>query len=61
MAKRLGTVLVFKTGVARARAEKLLAELAATGVLEGSHRVDGATHRIEEFDDEYGGPVWYIP
>lgn len=71
--KRLGTVLRFKPGVTRAEADKALVGL--TDLLEPcwlAERFEGggydyektrydAPYRLEEYDDKWGGPVWYIP
>jgi hypothetical protein len=79
MAKRLGTVLVFKEGVSKEEAAQHLARIAEVLDLPksvtdyvpigppGGRRVKGVQRAfkvpdiINEFDDEYGGPVWYIP
>lgn len=66
MAKRLGTVLVFKPGVNAAKAAAALRKLddvLADDYFLGGHggRSDPATFKLNEFDDERGGPVWYVP
>ncbi len=75
--KRLGTVLVFKPGVSKVEAAKALASLKRVlEVPEKSHDYVGPVGRglasykerpfvfndlVHEYDDEWGGPVWYIP
>ena len=49
---RSGTVLVFKEGVTEEQARKALEKLKA---------LLDYTPRINTFDPEWGGPVWYIP
>ena len=76
MAKRFGSVIVFKKGVTKAQAAKALATLAAVvdfpeKVYEyprvGPRQVKQVEvpftheHAVHDFDDEHGGPVWYIP
>ena len=82
MAKRFGTVLVFKKGVSKQQAAQALAQLAAvvdfptkafdyvpipgrdprgarqTKMVERAFKHEDA---VREYDDECGGPVWYIP
>ncbi len=68
--KRIGTVLVFKKGATKEEVTNAL--LMIESVLDqdtlGSKSDDGPAElkvrikdRIHEFDDGYGGPVWYIP
>lgn len=78
--KRLGAVLVFRTGVDREKAAKALEamkdllELPDTAhepvyfTQNGQKRVrynpvphDIKKHLLQEFDDRFGSPVWYIP
>lgn len=56
--KRLGTVSVFKPEVTRAEAEAAMAKLRA--LLDPGYFLRPKPP-IHEFDDEDGGPVWYIP
>jgi hypothetical protein len=75
--KRIGTVLVFREGVSPEEAAKALEKIREILDLpEKTSRMvvnpDGRTchfveipfemvHKVEEYDDECGGPVWYIP
>lgn len=63
--KRLGTVLVFKEGTTKAEAQKALRKLEEMGLIEITHFEFAGRKQtspsINEFDDEWGGPVWYIP
>jgi hypothetical protein len=74
--KRIGTVLVFKKDVSPEEAAKALEQIREVLDLpEKSFKMEilpgkrCRTHevpftmpdKIEEYDDEYGGPVWYIP
>lgn len=52
--KRFGTVVTFKPGVTKEEAVNAIKKLAEAGVV-----VEWPT--VREFDDKYGGPVWYIP
>lgn len=52
MVKHQGAVIVFKQGVTHAQALEALAKIAS--------RLERMPVP-EEFDDEYGGPVFYIP
>jgi len=47
-----GTVLVFKPGVTQAQAEAALAKLLP---------LLSSPPRVNMFDPEWGGPVWYVP
>jgi hypothetical protein len=58
--KRLGVVLVFKEGLDRAKAEGLIQKLVTEGYLDTSYYVEQKP-TVNEFNPEYGGPVWYIP
>lgn len=60
MKKRLGAVIIFREGVTREKAEAMLRGMEDAEVVEGSHWVGGKTP-VEEFNPEWGGPVWYIP
>ncbi len=59
----IGTVLVFKPEVSKEEATKALEGLA--DFLQPNwiddKGVSNQPFRLEEFDDEYGGPVWYLP
>jgi len=64
--KRHGTVLVFKKTATKKDIDAALKSISY--VLEENYHLtkskSGYTHipfRIEEFDDEIGGPVWYLP
>lgn len=50
--QQFGTVLTFKLGVTKAQAEQAIRELES--ILETPARVQG-------FNPEHGGPVWYCP
>lgn len=56
--EQAGTVLVFKPGVTQEQAEKRLKAL--SDILDGDYYV-GSKPRVETFNPEWGGPVWYIP
>ena len=49
---RLGTVIVFKKGMSLKDATKALKAL---------ETVVDHVPQVRKFNDEYGGPVWYIP
>jgi hypothetical protein len=57
MAKRLGVVLVFRKDVTAEEAQRLIQELCDSAVVDRK----AANTQVREYDDEYGGPVWYIP
>lgn len=58
--KRYGTVFSFKKGVTAKQAAEALAKIADVIDLDGY--VDPKIEaRVKEYDDRYGGPVWYIP
>jgi hypothetical protein len=66
MATRLGAVLVFREGVSKADAEAALACIQK--FLEPSYSfqpssgyVQTPVPAVREYDDDIGGPVWYIP
>lgn len=79
MAKRIGSVIVFKKGVSKEQAAKALALLSEVAEFpkttakptyftkNGQKMVKyddvpfEHSHAVNEYDDEYGGPVWYIP
>jgi hypothetical protein len=58
--KRYGTVLVFKKGITAKQAADALAKIKDVIDLDGYVR-KGIEDRVQEYDDRYGGPVWYIP
>jgi Asp-tRNA(Asn)/Glu-tRNA(Gln) amidotransferase C subunit len=47
-----GTVLIFKEGVSKEEAQKRL---------EALRDILDYLPRVNEFNPEWGGPVWYIP
>ena len=65
--KRLGSVLVFKRGVSKKQAEVALRKI--QDVLQEKSHIKYDEHDrpvrcsfvVNEFDERYGGPVWYIP
>lgn len=57
--KRLGSVVVFKKGITKAQAEAALKSLAT--VLDENYQYPKGLPRVHEYDDAYGGPVFYIP
>ena len=74
--KRIGTILVFKKEVTAEQAAAALEKIAEVLDLpeETNKLVElpgkmctyetipfEMVHKINVFDDEYGGPVWYIP
>lgn len=69
MAKRIGTVIKFHSGVTRDEAIaalksiKHLLDVPATvyDYKTKTNRQLLGKDMIHEYDDEYGGPVWYIP
>jgi len=50
---RVGAVINFKPGVTAEMAQKVLEGLAMAGYIESTE--------ANEYDDYFGGPVWYIP
>ena len=67
MAKRFGAVIVFKPNVPKDLAAQKLRELRGLIELGGSftggkwvEHTDPAK-LLNTFNDEHGGPVWYIP
>jgi hypothetical protein len=50
---RVGAVITFKPHVTAEQAQKVLEAMNIAGYIE--------TSTANEFDDYYGGPVWYIP
>lgn len=69
MAKRFGAVLQFKEGVERAEAVRALRQLKDLLDLPdtvfdyetGKSRPITGKDIVREYDDNMGGPVWYIP
>ena len=73
--ERLGAVLTFKSHVSKEEAVKALEKIAdLIDLPDKSYEIiekDGRNsyeacpfkieHKVNKFDDEYGGPVWYIP
>lgn len=67
--KRIGMVLVFNEDVSKEQAAAALAKIA--DVLDGAAWYPAAKSnppsakdilpRINEFNDDHGGPVWYCP
>ena len=58
--QRFGTVLTFKEGVTREEAVEALEKI--KDILSLSEYVEPTLDaRVREFDDQYGGPVWYLP
>lgn len=68
--KRFGAVIVFRRHVSEAEAAQALHQL--TTLIEtgpgtpvpgspGNFNPPSGSDRLEEFDDRYGGPVWYVP
>lgn len=55
---RLGVVIVFKPGTTHDEATFALAQL--DDLLDKDYYVGGRP-TIHEFDEQYGGPVWYVP
>lgn len=50
---RVGAVINFKPHVTPMQAQKVLEGLAMAGYIQPTY--------AHEYDDYYGGPVWYIP
>lgn len=55
---RLGAVIIFQQSITQEQAEAALQNLEDAGIIETAFR---GYSRVNEFDPEYGGPVWYIP
>lgn len=51
--KRVGAVIVFKDGVTKEEADRLLATITEPAQFFSTY--------TEEFDDDLGSPVFYIP
>ena len=76
MAQRFGAVLKFKAGVERSEAIEALRKLKhlldvpetvhdykrnSDGSLRPVERPFTGKDLVQDYDDSYGGPVWYIP
>ncbi len=62
--QRFGTVLTFKEGVTREEAVEALRKIEDVLKLSDFWKdrgEDPLERNIHDFDDKYGGPVWYIP
>jgi len=66
--KRYGAVIVFREWVTEAQAAQVLKDMAVLGCLieDPSRPPDPSwdfpgSSGVNEFDDDVGGPVWYIP
>jgi len=59
--KRLGTVLVFMEGVSRKEAVEALRKIESLLEHSPNHPMLDIPSKVREFDDNVGGPVWYIP
>ena len=69
--KRFGSVLVFKAGITKAQATAALKKIEALLDLPSQSYVIRdhkyvvvpftLDRNVNEFDDECGGPVWYVP
>jgi len=53
-----GTVLVFKEGVSKEKIRERLKAL--NDILDLKYYLDGKIH-LNEFNPNWGGPVWYVP
>jgi hypothetical protein len=56
--RRHGAVLVFKKGTSKKQAEAALRRV--KDVIDPNYYADPA-RLVNEFEDDHGGPVWYIP
>lgn len=54
---RFGAVVVFKPGTTREEAERVLAALP----YDPTYVFPQGPPKVQTFDPEIGGPVWYIP
>ena len=69
--KRYGAVVTFPPGMSKEEAGFALAGMALQGHIENPARpavkdhkgkeVYPASNGVEEYDDDVGGPAWYIP
>lgn len=71
MSTRLGAVITFPPGMTKEQAAHALARFVKAGLIEDPSRpafknskgveIFPAHSGVESYDDEMGGPVWYIP
>ncbi len=64
MADRIGAVIVFKKDITPARAVHALnaiKEFIDVDHMIGENDYEKTLRSINKFDDELGGPVWYLP
>lgn len=75
--RRHGTVLVFREGASEQEIRNAMALLVKTGILDEDYHLEypksanggedysrrsyPVPYRLETFDEEVGGPVWYVP
>jgi hypothetical protein len=59
--KRHGTVVVFKKGTTRKQAAKALEQIREVLDIGYHFGVRHIGDLVRDFDDDVGGPVWYIP
>lgn len=69
--KRYGAVVIFPPGMSKEEAGFVLAGMVVMGHIENPARpaiknqagkeVYPAHNGVDEYDDEFGGPVWYVP
>lgn len=60
--QRVGSVIVFKEGVNRQEAAEALLKIKdLIEMPKDNNSFRAALETVRTFDDEYGGPVWYIP
>ncbi len=58
---RLGSVIVFKEGVTREEAAKALMAIGEVLDLNNRNSFAECLNKVRSFNEDYGGPVWYIP
>lgn len=64
MADRIGAVIVFRADMDKNEAAHVLSgikELLDLDQKIGDNDWEKIINSINEFDDEWGGPVWYLP
>lgn len=64
MVERIGAVIVFKKNLNRKHAETILNSIREYIDLDqkvGENDWEKISNSLNEFDDELGGPVWYLP
>lgn len=64
MADRIGAVIVFRAYVGKKEAAAILdgiKEFIDLNQMIGQSDGEKINNTINEFDDEWGGPVWYLP